>query len=52
MFCIYENENLIIGDRNYGEFDPFFSIEAKRLTNPGHKREKEYVIGKTPAGWT
>lgn len=40
-----EKKNLTIGDRNYGEFDSFFSIEAKRLPTPGHKREKEYVIG-------
>lgn len=40
-----ESEDLIIGDRSYGEFDSFFSIEAKRLPTPGHKREKEYVIG-------
>lgn len=39
------SEQLIIGDRSYGEFDSFFSIEAKRLPTPGHKREKEYVIG-------
>ena len=26
-----ESERLIIGDRSYGEFDSFFSIEAKRL---------------------
>ncbi|WP_322549704.1 hypothetical protein [Flavobacterium psychraquaticum] len=40
-----ENEQLIIGDRSYGEFDSFFSIEAKRLPTPGHNREKEYVVG-------
>ena len=39
------SEQLIIADRNYGEFDSFFSIEAKRLPTPGHNREKEYVIG-------
>lgn len=39
------NDKIIIGDRSYGEFDSFFSIEAKRLPTPGHKREKEYVIG-------
>ncbi len=42
---ISNNEKLVIGDRSYGEFDSFFSIEAKRLPTPGHKREKEYVIG-------
>jgi len=40
-----DNEKLVIGDRSYGEFDSFFSIEAKRLPTPGQKREKEYVIG-------
>ncbi len=40
-----ESERLIIGDRSYGEFDSFFSIEAKRLPTPGQNREKEYVIG-------
>lgn len=39
------NENLIVGDRHYGEFDSFFAIEAKRLPTPGQTREKEYVIG-------
>ena len=39
------NEQLNVEDRNYGEFDSFFSIEAKRLPTPGQKREKEYVIG-------
>jgi len=43
-----KKENLTVGDRSYGEFDSFFSIEAKRLT-PGHKRE--YVIGQErPSG--
>lgn len=40
-----ESERLIIGDRSYGEFDSFFSIEAKRLPTSGQNREKEYVIG-------
>ena len=40
-----ESEQLIVGDRCYGEFDSFFSMEAKRLPTPGHNREKEYVIG-------
>lgn len=39
------NEQITIGDRIYGEFDSFFSIEAKRLPTPGQNREKEYVIG-------
>ena len=48
---ISEYEPLIIGDRTYGEFDSFFSIEAKRLPTPGQKREKEYVIGQDkPSG--
>lgn len=42
---LFESERLIIGDRCYGEFDSFFSIEAKRLPTPGQNREKEYVIG-------
>jgi len=46
-----EKEKLIVGDRSYGEFDSFFSIEAKRLPTPGQNREKEYVIGKDrPSG--
>lgn len=46
-----EEEKLIVGDRSYGEFDSFFSIEAKRLPTPGQNREKEYVIGKDkPSG--
>jgi len=40
-----ESELLTIGDRSYGEFDSFFSIEAKRLPTPGQNREREYVIG-------
>lgn len=40
-----ESERLTIGDRSYGEFDSFFSIEAKRLPTPGQNRAKEYVIG-------
>ncbi len=40
-----KSEQLIVGDRSYGEFDSFFSIEAKRLPTPGHKRDREYVIG-------
>ncbi len=39
------SEHLIVGDRSYGEFDSFFSMEAKRLPTPGQYREKEYVIG-------
>nr|WP_321409088.1 hypothetical protein [uncultured Carboxylicivirga sp.] len=39
------SEHLIVGDRCYGEFDSFFSMEAKRLPTPGQNREKEYVIG-------
>jgi len=42
---VSNSERLLIGDRSYGEFDSFFSIEAKRLPTPGHNREKEYVIG-------
>lgn len=42
---ISQYEHLLIGDRIYGEFDSFFSIEAKRLPTPGQKREKEYVTG-------
>ncbi|MEQ6122034.1 hypothetical protein [Reichenbachiella sp. MALMAid0571] len=38
-------EQITVGDRNYDEFDSFFSIEAKRLPTPGQNREKEYVIG-------
>ncbi|KYG71177.1 hypothetical protein EV198_3553 [Roseivirga ehrenbergii] len=38
-------EQITVGDRNYAEFDSFFSIEAKRLPTPGQNREKEYVIG-------
>jgi len=46
-----EEEKLTVGDRSYGEFDSFFSIEAKRLPTPGQNREKEYVIGKDrPSG--
>lgn len=40
-----ECEKLTIGDRNYGEFESFFSMEAKRLPTLGSNREKEYVIG-------
>lgn len=42
---VSRSEQLIVGDRTYGEDESFFSIEAKRLPTPGHKREKEYVIG-------
>lgn len=42
---VSESERLTIGDRSYGEFDSFFSIEAKRLPTPGQNREKEYVVG-------
>jgi len=46
-----EEEKLTVGDRSYGEFDSFFSIEAKRLPTPRQNREKEYVIGKDrPSG--
>lgn len=46
-----KEEKLTVGDRSYGEFDSFFSIEAKRLPTPGQTREKEYVIGKDrPSG--
>ena len=46
-----DNEKLVIGDRSYGEFDSFFSIEAKRLPTPGQNREKEYVVGQDrPSG--
>lgn len=38
-------EQITVGDRNYDEFDSFFSLEAKRLPTPGQNREKEYVIG-------
>ncbi|WP_051692048.1 hypothetical protein [Pedobacter borealis] len=40
-----KSENITVGDRIFGEFDSFFSIEAKRLPTPGSGREKEYVIG-------
>lgn len=43
--ALSRSEQITIGDRSYNEFDPFFSIEAKRLPTPGHNREKEYVIG-------
>lgn len=43
--AVSENQEITIGDRSYGEFDSFFSIEAKRLPTPGQNREKEYVIG-------
>jgi hypothetical protein len=39
------SERISIADREYGENDSFFSIEAKRLPTPGTNREKEYVIG-------
>ncbi|WP_066833870.1 hypothetical protein [Rufibacter ruber] len=39
------DEHIAVGDRNYDEFDSFFSIEAKRLPTPGQNREKEYLIG-------
>lgn len=42
---VSRSEHLTVGDRNYGEFDSFFSMEAKRLPTPGQNREKEYVIG-------
>ncbi len=42
---VSRSELLQVEDRAYGEFDSFFSIEAKRLPTPGAKREKEYVIG-------
>jgi hypothetical protein len=49
--AVSESEQLTIGDRSYGEFDSFFSIEAKRLPTPGQNREKEYVIGhEKPSG--
>ncbi|MEO9968137.1 MAG: hypothetical protein ABJF11_20260 [Reichenbachiella sp.] len=38
-------EQITIGDKNYNEFDSFFSIEAKRLPTPGQNREREYLIG-------
>lgn len=40
-----KDEKITVSDRIYGEEDSFFSMEAKRLPTPGHKREKEYVIG-------
>ena len=43
--ALSRSEQITIGDRSYNEFNPFFSIEAKRLPTPGHKREKEYVTG-------
>jgi hypothetical protein len=42
---LHEEEKIIISDREYGDEDSFFSIEAKRLPTPGSNREKEYVIG-------
>lgn len=38
-------EEITVEDRSYGEFESFFSIEAKRLPTPGKSREKEYVVG-------
>lgn len=40
-----KNVQLTVGDMSYGEFESFFSLEAKRLPTPGQYREKEYVIG-------
>lgn len=40
-----KSEHLTVGDMSYGEFESFFSLEAKRLPTPGQYREKEYVIG-------
>ncbi|WP_373059984.1 hypothetical protein [Zunongwangia sp. H14] len=42
---VSRSEQIKIGDRNYSEWDSFFSLEAKRLPTPGHNREREYVIG-------
>lgn len=42
---ISNKEQIVVNDTQYGEWDSFFSIEAKRLPTPGHNREKEYVIG-------
>lgn len=48
---VSRSEQITIGDKNYNEWDSFFSIEAKRLPTPGHNREKEYVIGQErPSG--
>lgn len=45
MGTLSKKEKLIVAYRSYGEFDSFFSIEAKRLPTRGRNREKEYVIG-------
>ena len=45
MGTLSRDEQITVGDKNYDEFDSFFSIEAKRLPTPGHNREREYVIG-------
>lgn len=51
MGTLSEKEKLIVAYRSYGEFDSFFSIEAKRLPTRGRNREKEYVIGQVrPSG--
>lgn len=42
---LHEDEKIVISDREYGDEDSFFSIEAKRLPTPGTNREKEYVVG-------
>jgi len=50
--AIIAEENIIdIFDKSHSEHNCFFSIEAKRLPTPGHKRHKEYVIGsEAPCG--
>lgn len=42
---ISREERITVEDRVYGDWDSYFSIEAKRLPTQGYNREKEYVIG-------
>lgn len=39
------DEKIIVAEREYGENDSFFSVEAKRLPTIGTNREKEYLVG-------
>mgnify|MGYP003639893008 CR=1 FL=1 len=45
MGTLSREEQITVDDRVYGEWDSYFSIEAKRLPTLGHNREKEYIIG-------
>tara|TARA_R110002124_G_scaffold9336_3_gene47834 strand:+ start:303 stop:1031 length:729 start_codon:yes stop_codon:yes gene_type:complete len=45
MGTLSREEQITVEDRVYGEWDSYFSIEAKRLPTLGHNREKEYIIG-------